>query len=63
MRSLLMEVDFETLHARYAELLRLREYVERLEERHNAEPNSDETAHDALEQQPPDGPSVVGIFG
>ena len=63
MRSLQKEIDIEALRARYAELLRLREYVERLEEHHNAEPNSDKAALGALEQQPTDAPRVVGVFG
>jgi uncharacterized protein (UPF0335 family) len=44
MRSPLQEVRFEMLRARYAELLRLREYVERLENLRNEKTKFNGTA-------------------
>jgi hypothetical protein len=54
------EVCVETLRARYAELLRLREYVERLEELCGTKANSDPTAD---EIQGRDASRVAGLFG
>lgn len=62
MQSLSEEMCVETLRARYAELLRLREYVERLEKIHSAKSNSDTTA-DILEDEPARAPQVIGLFG
>ena len=63
MRSPLKEICVETLRARYAELLRLREYVERLEELHNAKSDSGGMANDIAEPQLLNAPRVIGLFG
>ncbi len=60
MLSYLNEVCVETLRARYAELLRLREYVERLEKLHSVTSNSGATADD---MQKEGSSGVVGLFG
>lgn len=63
MRSLTNEIDVETLRARYAELLRLREYVEQLEALRNAKCDSCRPADGVQGQQRPGAPRVVSLFG
>jgi hypothetical protein len=59
MQSYFKEVRVETLRARYAELLRLREYVERLENQ-GAKSNSDVTENDNRWKN---ASPIVGLFG
>lgn len=63
MRSLTNEIDVDTLRARYAELLRLREHVERLEELRNQASDGGRTADGVQSQQRPEIARVVGLFG
>lgn len=57
------EVCFETLRAQYAELLRLREYVKRLEKLHGAPSGSDAITDDIHGEKSRLGPRVVELFG
>ena len=61
MQSYLKEICVETLRAQYAELLRLRKYVERLEKLHSARSNSGASEDDIRGEKP--SRRVVGLFG
>lgn len=63
MRSLTNEIDVDTLRARYAELLRLREHVERLEELRNQASDGSRTVDGVQSQQRPEIARVVELFG